>query len=187
MNEREWTAMITVGRVVRPHGNRGHVVVAPETDFGPERFGPGARLYTWRGGAVEALHVAASREHDARWIVGFEGAVTIPDAEALRGLELRIPALELRPLGPGAFYAHELVGARVETGTGEPVGTVDRVELGAGTPLLVVAGPGGERLVPLAAAICRRVDVAAGVIVIDPPEGLLELNERGSAGGDRDD
>jgi 16S rRNA processing protein RimM len=64
----------------------------------------------------------------------------------------------------------------VETTDGRVIGLVDRVELGTGTPILVVAGPASEVLVPLAEEICRRVDVPARLIVIDPPPGLLELN-----------
>jgi 16S rRNA processing protein RimM len=96
-------------------------------------------------------------------------------------------------LGDGAFYVHDLLGCRVETTTGTSVGDVARVDLGNGTPLLVVTGPGGqakgvqEVLVPLAESICRRVDVDAKVIVIDPPEGLLDLNapERPGKRGER--
>jgi len=64
----------------------------------------------------------------------------------------------------------------VETTDGRLVGRVDRVDLATGTPILVVAGATSEVLVPLAEAICRRVDVPARLIVIDPPPGLLELN-----------
>lgn len=183
MTDLQWTAMITVGRVVRPHGNRGQVVVAPETDFGRERFGVGATLYLERGGKVEPAQVTSARERHGRWIVGFDGVMTIADAEALRGLELRIPPGQLRALGPGAYYVHDLVGARVETSAGARVGTVTRVDFGAGTPLLAVAGSSGEQLVPLAEDICKRVDITAGVVVIDPPGGLLELNAPGRTRG----
>ena len=69
-----------------------------------------------------------------------------------------------------------LTGCRVETIDGRLVGQVERVELGTGTPTLVVNGARGEAMVPLAEDIGRRVDVAARLIVIDPPAGLLELN-----------
>jgi 16S rRNA processing protein RimM len=175
--------MVTVGRVVRPHGNRGHVVVAPETDFGADRFAEGAALFGARGPDEQPLRVIASREHRGRWILGFEGVTTIDGAEALRDLELRIPADQLRPLGRGGYYAHDLAGCAVENPEGRPVGRVESVLLGSGVPLLVVETEYGEVLVPLAEDICRRIDVAAKLIVIDPPEGLLELNQRQKAEG----
>jgi 16S rRNA processing protein RimM len=172
-----WDAMVTVGRIIRPQGNRGEVVIAPETDFGPERFRPGGSLQTMRNDLVHTLIVGSSREHQGRWVVGFEGIENIGQAESLRGLELRIPAEALKALGDGRHYVHDLVGCRVETSANEVVGTVDSVHFGAGPPLLVVEGATGEVLVPLNEAICQRVDIEAKVIVIAPPEGLVELNE----------
>jgi 16S rRNA processing protein RimM len=170
--------MVTVGRVIRPHGNRGHVVVDPDTDFGEERFQVAATVYVRRAETVVPLTVAASRWHAGRWIVGFGGVGTIDEAEALRGAELRVDAGTLHPLGPGAYYVHDLVGCAVRTTAGADVGTVTAVELGTGAPMLVVTGR-GEVLVPFAGPICRRVDVAARVIEIDPPEGLVDLNRTG--------
>ena len=171
--------MITVGRVVRPQGNRGQVVVAVETDFAADRFRAGAKLQTRRNDRLETLAVAESREHNGRWIVGFDGVTTIDEAEALRGVELRIEGGDLRPLDAGGYYVHDLVGCRVETTTGAPVGIVAGVQLGTGTPILTIDGTNGEVLVPLAETICRRVDVSAKLIVIEVIDGLLELNETG--------
>src|SRR5712671_775014 len=98
-----WDEMITVGHIVRPQGNRGEVVIAASTDFGAERFRPGASVLASRQGGVETMTVTSSREHDGRWVVGFAGVATINDAEALRGLELRIPADQLRPLEAGTY------------------------------------------------------------------------------------
>jgi 16S rRNA processing protein RimM len=189
----DWDAMVTVGRVVRPQGRRGEVVVQPETDFGEERFRPGAELWASRGGHVTLVSIVASWPHQGRWVLGLSGVASIDEAETWRGAELRVPAEGLHKLGDGAFYVHDLLGCRVETTTGTSVGDVARVDLGNGTPLLVVTGPGGqakgvqEVLVPLAESICRRVDVDAKVIVIDPPEGLLDLNapERPGKRGER--
>ena len=50
-------------------------------------------------------------------------------------------------------------------------------KVGPGGSCLVVEGPRGEILVPLAAHICVEVDLEGRRILIDPPEGLLELNE----------
>ena len=169
-----WDAMVTVGRVVRPQGRRGEVIVESETDFAERRFAPGARLWTSRGGVVSEVDVVSSWPHQGRWVLGFAGAASIDDAEAWRGAELRVPVEALQPLAPGAFYVHDLVGCRVETVAGEPVGEVTRVDL-EGTPLLAVKRKGRELLVPLAETICRDVNIAAKVIRIDPPDGLLDL------------
>src|SRR5262245_64661487 len=109
-----WASMVTVGRIVRPHGNRGEVVIAPETDFGAERFRAGARVQMVQDGRIEQLTVHSSRPHDGRWVVGFDGVSTIDEAEALRGLELKIPEGDVATLNPDHHYVHDLVGCRVE-------------------------------------------------------------------------
>jgi hypothetical protein len=103
--------MIAIGQIVRPQGNRGEVVIASSTDFGLERFRPGAQVLVSRHGGVETMTVTSSREHDGRWVVGFAGVTTISEAETLRGLELRIPADQLRPLQADTYYVHDLAGA----------------------------------------------------------------------------
>ena len=167
--------MVTVGRVARPHGRVGHVIVRSESDFAAERFRIGETVYALRGEVVTALVVDASREHQGRWVVGFEGVTSIDDAETLRDHELRIAAADVKPLQPGVYYTFDLVGCEVRTTAGDVVGRVESVDLAAGTPLLVVMGQ-DEVLVPLSAAICRRIDVAGKVVEIDPPEGLIDLN-----------
>jgi 16S rRNA processing protein RimM len=167
---------VVVGRIIRPHGNRGQVVVAPETDFGDRRFQPGAALTGAAPDRTLALIVTSSRPHDHRWVLGFEGFASIDDAETLRGVELQIPEEALIELPAGQYYLHDLVGCQVETETGTTVGPVVRVDPGGGPTLLVVGSERGEILIPFADSICRRIDVAAKCIVIAPPAGLLEVN-----------
>jgi 16S rRNA processing protein RimM len=109
-------------------------------------------------------------------VIAFEGIESIDAAEALAGLELRVPLDRLTPLPDDVFYRHDLVGCRVEKSDGTFVGTVTDVEAGSGGSRLVVDS---AVLVPLAREICPVIDPAGRRIVIEPPEGLLDLN-RGS-------
>ena len=168
--------MAAVGRIARAHGIRGQVIVNPETDFPEQRFRPGAKMFAKRGPAVDALVVTTVRFQNGRPVIGFEGVQTMNDAETLAGLELRVPVEELAALPAGTFYHHDLVGCQVVTNRGEEVGTVEGVEGTVGGSRLVVAGARGEILIPLATEICRTIDVPAKRIVIEPPEGLLDLN-----------
>jgi 16S rRNA processing protein RimM len=170
--------MALVGRIARAHGNRGQVILNLETDFPEARFCPAAELFVTRGTGVERLTLTSVRFHGGRPIVGVAGVESMDAAEALAGLELRVPVDQLASLPEGTFYRHDLVGCRVETRGGDPVGVVREVEGTLGESRLVVAGGGGEVLIPLASEICTAIDPAAKRIVIDPPEGLLELNTR---------
>jgi 16S rRNA processing protein RimM len=185
----EWEEMALVGRIARPHGLKGQVAVNPETDFVEERFAAGASVWTRSSAGEEQLTVASLRLQNGRPIVGFIGFDRIEDVERLAGQELRVPEDALQPLQAGTYYEHQLVGCVVETTTGDVIGEVAKVEGGAGASRLVVDGPRGEILIPLAVDICVDIDVARKRIRINPPEGLLELNEtrrgRRSAVGSR--
>ncbi len=171
-----WDDMAAVGRIARPQGNRGQVIVNLDTDFPEERFRPGAELFVRRDGVVEPLIVTAVRFQGERPVVTIAGVDTMDAAERLAGLELRIPADRLAALPAGTYYRHDLIGCRVETLAGDLVGVVDSVEGTLGGSRLVVAGPGGDILIPLAAEICTVIDVGARRIVVNAPEGLLDLN-----------
>jgi len=170
--------MAVVGRIARAHGTRGQVIVDLETDFPERRFQVGAELFVERRGGVEPLMLTAVRFQHDRPVIAVAGVDTMDAAEALAGLELRVPIERLIPLPDGSFYRHDLVGCEVETLAGEAVGRVREVEGTTGGARLVIEAAGGEIQIPLAAEICTTIDPVAKRIVIDPPAGLLDLNER---------
>src|SRR5436853_230295 len=133
-----WNDMAAVGRIARAHGIRGQVIVNPHTDFPVERFREGAELFVERGGAVRAMRLASVRFQHERPVVSFEGVETMDDAEALAGLELRVPVEWLTPLPAGSYYHHDLIGSRVETADGRTIGIVKDVDAGMGGSRLVV-------------------------------------------------
>lgn len=169
------TELLLVGRVARAHGNKGQVIVNPETDFPGERFARGNRLVVDHGGQQVERRIASVRFQQGRPIIALDGVETMNDAEALAGAELKMPAGALAPLPGGTYYRHDLVGCEVRTKDGQVVGTVTDVEGSLERSRLVVAREGGELLVPMVETICVEVDPAARRIVIDPPEGLLDL------------
>ncbi|MBI1875583.1 MAG: 16S rRNA processing protein RimM [Acidobacteria bacterium] len=165
-----------VGVVARAHGNRGEVIVNPESDFVEERFRPDRRLFAkMRDGRTSALTIATVRFHKERPVVRFAGIDTMNDAEALAGAELKVLESEIAVLPDRLFYRHELVGCEVETKDGRAVGRVTAVEGPIGGSRLVVERAGAEILIPLVDEICVSIDTIGRRILVDPPEGLLEL------------
>lgn len=173
-----------IGRIGRPHGVRGEVTVEVRTDDPDLRFTPGAVLATEPAGRGP-LTVEGMRWHSGTLllrIAGPDGRVVADRevADELRNTLLVVEVADLPELeDPDVFYDHQLVGLAVQLPDGSPVGTVIGVRH-EGTELLVVRrapdAPGeGELLVPFVAAMVPTVDVAAGHVVIDPPQGLLEL------------
>lgn len=176
MTAAEWEGMALVGRVARPHGIRGQVIVNLETDFPEERFRPDATLFTKRDDAVERLTITAVRFHQGRPVVGFAGVNDMNTAQVYAGAELKVPAEWLAPLPADMFYRHDLVGCDVITREGAPVGTVRDVEGTLTGSRLVVDAATGEVLIPLALDICVSIEPSRRRIMIDPPAGLLDLN-----------
>jgi len=176
----ETEEFLAVARIVRPQGRRGEVAAEILTDF-PERLGKLRRAYLENPGRrPEPVGVESVWPHKGRVILKFSGVDSISQATPLRGRHVLIPRDERMALAAHQYYVWELMGCRVVTecqGAQREVGTVTDVEPTGGVDLLHVATRRGEVLVPLAQDICRRIDTAAKIIVIDPPADLLELNE----------
>jgi 16S rRNA processing protein RimM len=173
-----WEArvQVVVGRVVRAHGINGEVAVDVRTDSPAVRFADGAVVDT-DPGERGPLTVRRTRWHSGRLLVCFDGVVDRTSAEALRGT-LLVADSSTSPGGgdPDEFWDHELAGLVAVTTTGTVLGEVAEVAHPPGADLLVIRAPnGGELLVPFVRAIVPEVDVAGGRVVVDPPEGLLEL------------
>jgi len=169
----ELADLVLIGTVVKPQGRRGEVLVHPHTDQ-PERF-PGLRtaFLSGPGDAVREVRITSCWPHKGRHVLKLEGVDSINDAEPLRGCEIRIAEDELAELPEGSFYHHQLTGLRVVDSDGEELGVVEDVmETGAGAPVLVVRGGGGETLVPLATDFVRQVDLAGDRILIEKLEYL---------------
>ena len=169
--EQGWVTIAVLGKT---RGNRGELVAVT---FGkPERLQSLKQVVLFAPGVA----VGAPREveliwrHGDRVIFKFVGVDSISDAERLRGCEVRIPLEERAEPEPGEFYISEVVGCQVvERVSGEALGRVTGFQETGGTPLLEVEG---NLLIPFATAICVDVDLAAGRIVVDLPEGLKDLN-----------
>jgi 16S rRNA processing protein RimM len=173
---------VIVGRIGRPHGIRGEVVIGVRTDEPDLRFAVGATLDASRSpgdesAAGEQLTVDSARWHSGQLLVAFAGITDRTAAAELTGSWLSVDSSQLPEIpDPDEFRDHELIGLSVRTSAGDPVGVVTDV-LHHGQDLLVVRradGEHGESLVPFVKAIVPEVDVNAGVVIIDPPPGLLD-------------
>ena len=169
------TDTVVVGRIGRPHGVRGEVTVEVRTDDPDLRFAPGAVLRTEpadRG----PLTIAGCRWHREVLLLAIDGVESREAAEELRNTELHVPVADLPALeDPDVYYDHQLVGLTARLPDGTELGTVGGVRHEGADLLVVRRVEGGELLVPFVTAIVPTVDVPGGVVVVDPPEGLLDL------------
>jgi 16S rRNA processing protein RimM len=173
----EAVELVVVARVAKPRGVRGEVACELLTDF-PERFDLIDELVAvFPGGRRARLGLEGHWLHGDRVVLKFAGYDSPEESAALAGCELAVPESEAVELEEGEFYDWQLEGCRVETVEGREVGTVREVlHTGGEAPVLVILdGAGRENLVPLAESICVEINVAAKLIRVDAPEGLLEF------------
>lgn len=172
--------LVEVGRVVKPHGIGGEVVVEVRSDV-PGRLAAGVTVLL--GG--HPTTITASRPHQGRMLVRFDGVSDRTAAERLRGRPIEAERIDLDDAD--TYFVHELVGAAVQTDDRHHLGTVQAVvELpaAAGYDLLeVVRSDGSTWLLP---AVDDYVEVehdeasdGLRLVVVDPPAGLLEGPEPG--------
>ncbi|HVF06270.1 MAG TPA: ribosome maturation factor RimM [Frankiaceae bacterium] len=166
--------VLVVGRIGRAHGVRGEVSVDVRTDDPDRRYAAGSVLAT-DPPEQGPLTVERSRPHHGRLLVQFEGVADRNAADALRGVLLVVDRASVGAADEGEWWDHDLVGLAAVRADGTPLGTVTDVIHVPGPPLLAIESDGGEVLVPFVAGIVPEVDVAGGRLVVDPPEGLLDL------------
>ena len=164
-----------VGRIGRPHGVRGEATIEVRTDDPDARFRVGTALRTDPADRGPVTIVGA-RWHREVLLLAFEGYDSREEVEALRDTLLEVPVDELPDLeDPDTYYDHQLVGLAARLPDGTPLGEVTAVRHEGADLLVVRRAEGGQLLVPFVGAIVPTVDVAGGFVVVDPPEGLLDL------------
>lgn len=167
--------LVAIARIVKPRGLRGELVADILTDF-PERFDETERVTAiLPDGARRDLIIENSWFQNGRVVLKFAGTDSVSDAEVLRNAEICVPEDEAVELETDEFFDWELIDCRVETVTGEILGTVKEVMRTGGTEILVVAGANKDYLIPFAETICTEIDIENKLIRVDPPEGLLEF------------
>jgi 16S rRNA processing protein RimM len=169
---------LVVGRIGRPHGIRGEVTVEVRTDSPDVRFAPGSVLLT-EPARLGPLTVAAARWHSGRLLLHVAGVSDRTGAEALRGIVLSADVDDDDvPEDPEEYFDHQLRGLTAVTVSGDTLGVVDDVVHLPGQDLLSVRRVGGrEVLVPFVAEFVPEIDVEGGRILLELPNGLLELDE----------
>ncbi len=168
--------LIIVARAVRPRGLKGELVADVLTDF-PERF---AKVDELSGVAPSGKRQQLKLENywfqNDRMVLKFAGYDTVESAKDLVGYEFGLPEAERVELAKDEYYDWELEGCSVENKFGSAVGQVREVLRTGGVELLVVENEErNEKLIPMAASIVVEIDISNKKIVIDPPDGLLDL------------
>ncbi|MEY4458380.1 MAG: hypothetical protein RIS25_973 [Actinomycetota bacterium] len=168
---------LRVGRLLKAHGLKGAIKLELYTDDPDSRFVPGT-VYTlqvptdspWFG---RTLTLTELRWYNASPVVFFDGVVDRDAAESLAKAILWVDDVDARPDEDDAWYDHQLVGLTARR-DGVAVGTVVRIDHMPAQDLVIIESDGREVMVPFVKAIVTSVDIAAGVMDLNPPTGLFE-------------
>lgn len=167
--------LVAIARITKARGLSGEVKAELLTDF-PERFSETVEVTAvLPNGNKRPLVLETYRFHKESVLLRFEDIKTVEDAEQLRNAEICVAEADAVELGEDEFYDWQLAGCLAVTLDGNELGLVRELMRTGGTEILVVDGKEKEYLIPFAETICVEVDIENKKILVDPPDGLLEL------------
>jgi 16S rRNA processing protein RimM len=162
---------LAVGKLTRPHGVRGEMIMEIMTDF-PERLKPGVRVYV--GPERKPMHLRGRRPHPRGVLVAFEGVENREQSGELRNQFVLVRADDRPPLPEGEFYHHQLIGLQVVNEMGVAIGElVEIMQTGANDVYVVRLPVRGELLIPAIDSVILSVDLERGEIRVALPAGLI--------------
>ena len=162
---------LVVGRIGRAHGVLGEATIEVQTDDPDIRFQVGNKLTLDDG---RQLTIRSSRWHNQILLLAFDGVADRNQIEELRD-QLISSDVDLGSLAPGEYHFQQLIGCEVFQQNGELIGAVDEIVKLPGQDLLSVSRSGAQVLIPMVKQIIIEIDVLAKKIVVNPPEGLLDV------------
>jgi 16S rRNA processing protein RimM len=166
--------LIPLGKIVTTHGIAGWLKLKP---YNPRSTTLMPTLEVWleKQGARSAHAIEASRPYKGQFLVKLSGVDSMSDAQTRVGSTLWVAAQSLDSLPPGEYYHYQVIGLEVFDTEGKRIGVVARTWSTPAGELYVVDGAFKEHLIPAVKEIIERVDLVAGKLIINPPEGLLDL------------
>jgi 16S rRNA processing protein RimM len=167
---------VSIGKFVRSFGRKGELKVNFFLEHSQKQYFFSKIFFRNKGifGEYIVEHIRPFKDY---FLVKIKGISSITQAEEIAGVEIFLPKENLQPLDKDNYYLFQLVGCEVLTKEGKKIGVVEDVQFIKENELLVVRKSDREFLIPFSKSLCLRIDLEDRCIVIDPPDGLLELNE----------
>jgi 16S rRNA processing protein RimM len=171
------SSFVAIARIARTRGNKGEVLADLYTDF-PDRFDALEEVWLeFDDGHRQLFALENTWEHKGRRILKFSGIDSISSAEVLVRCWVEVPADQAVKLPEDTYFDHDLIGCSVEDTKGNQLGLVEDILHTGGNNLLVVKKSGREYLIPAVDSICTQISIEKKQILVDPPEGLMDLGK----------
>ncbi len=165
---------VPLGEIVATHGLAGWVRFNP-LNPNSDTLSIGLEVYLEIAGAPSKYEIEAVQQHGKQLLIKLTGIDHIDRARMCIGATLLVKDTALAALEDGEYYQYQVIGFEVVDTAGKKIGKLVSMLSTAGGELYVVEGPSGEHLIPAVKDIVAKVDFIEKKIVIDPPEGLLDL------------
>lgn len=164
-------AFLVVGKLGRPHGVRGEILMQVITDF-PERLQPGVTVFVGQQHQPELIR--SRRIHGQGLLLTFDGYTTPETVGALRNALVYVPTSDRPPLPQGEYYHHQLLGLHVVNEDGRELGRVHEILSTAAHDIYVVRGESGpEILLPAIDEVILEIDPESGLLRVHLLPGLI--------------
>jgi len=165
--------MVTIGKISRVRGVRGEMAVVPLTDE-PNRFFSLSEVYVEKEGEKRLFGIKSIRKLKTKIFISLEGIDSPEAAKPLVGAFLEIERKNLLPLPEGRYYIFQIIGLKVITDSGKPLGEVKEVLSLPANDVYVVRNKKIEYHIPAIKEVVKKIDLGKKLLVIKPQEGLLE-------------
>jgi 16S rRNA processing protein RimM len=166
--------LVPLGEIVTTHGLNGWLKLNPY-NLNTTTLSSGVEVVLEKAGERSLHRLEASQPHRNQVLVKFQEVGSIDEAVKYVGSILSIGEDALESLPPGQYYQYQVVGFEVFSVGGERIGLISAIMSAPGGDLYVVQGAGKEHLIPAIREFVEKVDFTSGRIIVNPPDGLLDL------------
>ncbi len=164
--------LLTIGEIVGVHGVRGNVKILPHAETEPLFDPTRPLLIEHRDGRREARVLRWVKPHKRLLLASIEGVDDRAAARLLVGAKAVLRRADLPDPEPGSYYWSDLLGLAVYTRESEYLGVLENIIATGSNDVYVVRKEGQEILVPALTTVIMKVDLEAGSMHVDLPEGL---------------
>ncbi|HEY2987046.1 MAG TPA: ribosome maturation factor RimM [Candidatus Binatia bacterium] len=166
--------LVSLGEIVATHGIDGWLKLRPYNPNSPTLLAT-QEIFLEKNGARSPQRLESVKPHKNQLLVRLAGVDGINAAKKWIGSTVSVVEAQLPPLNPDEYYYYQVVGLDVFDTKSNRIGTIARITSTPACDLYVVEGEAKEYLIPVTKEVIEKIDLAAGRVIIDPPEGLLEL------------
>ena len=165
---------VPLGEIVTTHGLNGWLKLNP-LNLASKALASGAEVILAKAGEQSVHRIEASTRHRNQFLIKLDDVTNIARAAELVGSTLLVDESWLESLEPGEYYHYQVIGFEVFTTGGERVGIISSTLSTAGGEIYVIQGSTKEHLIPAVKEFIDLVDFTSGKMIINPPDGLLDL------------